>query len=580
MIRRSIVPLIAAAISLGIMLALFGLKIANPHDVSWIYEDAITAQFGWTQYRDDPAHLFPLISDRYSYPLTMPMAMFDNFPFIALIAKLCAPLLPAQFQYFGPFFLIGVVFQVLFAWLLIGEATRGRTGVAYQVSLLLGTLFLSVTPILIARFFMAHMSISQHWPLLASLWLYARSNRVDFKNTIRNYTILGFIVGSMNPYLTAMVMIIYLTFFIKLMIERSLSVKRFVALILPPAISMIAFTIWGFFNPLGSGLIGGDGYGFYSANLNSPINPISDYVGSSFVSQQQNWSIGQNEGYGYLGLGAILLVITSIPFARIKRESGDSLFPPLAITIFAAYLLALSSTISFGIYSFQIPLPEKILGILNIFRSSGRFIWIVEYSVLFISIVALIRLLRPHHAPWALTLFAMIQIADLAGPLADLRQRFIVKGEFARSDRFSDPAYVALGKNHDTLTVMPPWQCRFWNSSYKDYTWFGSIRLANLATDNHLRTNSFYSGRLPIKQAEYHCATYPASMGSRPTQQRTAYLLNRSTFLLRGSHVAATHYCDYADGMFICRGDRQKAGLSARAQAALAASNLIERKRP
>ena len=50
-----------AALAVALALAVFGLRIANPYDVSWIDVDTLTGQFGWEQYRRDPAHWFPIV---------------------------------------------------------------------------------------------------------------------------------------------------------------------------------------------------------------------------------------------------------------------------------------------------------------------------------------------------------------------------------------------------------------------------------------------------------------------------------------------------------------------------------------
>ena len=565
--QSSLAVLVAAAISVGLALAIFGLRIANPHDVSWMTLDTVTAQFGWEQYRFDREHYFPIVSDRFSYPLTMPVAMFDNLPLIALFVKLVAPITPSPIQYFGPVFLIGIALQALFAWLLLSEATRGRSGAAYRISLFIGTLFFTTAPILLVRFYLNHMSLAQQWPLLASLWLYARSNRAGLRKSLRGFSILEFAASSINPYVMVMTLMIYSGFILKSVMDKSIDLKNIAYCVIPLIIGALGLIVSGFINPLGGSLIAGEGYGFFSANLYSPVNPMAHYLGSAFLPELKTATAGQYEGYGYLGLGGIFLLSGSLVFARIKGDDGEGLFPPLLVVVFIAYLLALSARFTFGRYSFDVGLPHKVFDILSIFRSSGRFIWVVEYCLLFIGIASLIRLAKPGHAAMLLALAAIVQLADLAGPLAVMHQRF---ARIDGSDRFTDAAYLGLGQGHDTLVVIPAWQCQLWNAPEHDYPWPIFMQFSNLATDNHLRTNSFYAGRTPAAQARYHCVDFPAALERAPADRHTAYLLSGNMFRLLGAHIAATHFCDFAEDMFLCRSDRNKTGLSERAQHAAA----------
>jgi hypothetical protein len=564
---------VAAATSVGLALAIFGLRIADPHDVSWMTLDTVTAQFGWEQYRRDSAHFFPIISDRYSWPLTMPLAMFDPIPLISLLVKLVVPIGPSQIQYFGPVFLIGIVLQAGFAWLLLHEATRarleGQSGAAYGISLFLGTLFFTTAPILLVRFYLNHMSLTQQWPLIASLWLYARSNRVKLRQTLRDYSILEFFTASINPYVMVMTLMIFSAFILKSLMDKSIGWRNILYCLIPVMIGVIALVTSGFMNPFGTSLIDGVGYGSFSANLNSPFNPMAQQLGSAFLPELKTAAFGQYEGYGYLGLGAILLLGCSLFYARFKGDNGEGRFPPLLVIVFIAYLLALSAHFSFGRYSFDVDLPAKVLDILIIFRSSGRFIWVVEYSLLFIGIASLIRLAKPQHAAVILSLAAIVQVADLAGPLVIMHQRF---ARISGADRFRDPVFRGLGGWHNTLVVLPAQQCQPGFSQPHDYSHEIFMKFSTLALDNHLRTNTFYAGRTPLNQAQYHCTDFPAAFEHSPAQSHTAYLLSKRSFQHLGAHISGSHYCDFAEDMFICRGDRGKSGLSERAQAASTAN--------
>jgi hypothetical protein len=120
--------------------------------------------------------------------------------------------------------------------------------------------------------------------------------------------------------------------------------------------------------------------------------------------------------------------------------------------------------------------------------------------------------------------------------------------------------------------VLPAWQCQSWVTPQHDYPNEIFMKFSALAIDNHLRTNTFYAGRTPLNQAKYHCTDFPATFEHSPAYRHTAYLLSKRSFQHFGAHISGSHYCDFAEDMFICRGDRGKSGLSERAQAASTAN--------
>ncbi len=558
-------PALAVVISLAVALAIFGFRIADPRDVSWITGDVVTAQFGWEQYRTDAKHWFPFVADRASFPLTMPIAMFDILPTFAFLVKLFTWSSQAQVQYFGPAFLIGVVLQALFAWLLLAEATRGKAGAAHRISLLIGTLFFATAPILLVRFYFTHMSLSLQWPLIASLWLYVRGPRAGFSRSIRDYSLLGLVAAAINPYIMAMTLLIYGAYVLRHMQAARFALKNIVIYLIPALFSVFSLLISGFIDPFIGPVFPGEGYGIYSANLFSPFDPMSYYLGSSFLPDQKLATGGQYEGFGYFGLGAILLIAAGVLLAVKNIRRSDGLLSPLVVVILIAWLMALSARITFGAYSIEISLPAQIISVLEVFRSSGRFIWVVNYGLLLIAVSAVILWLKPRHALAVLGLAALVQIADLAAPLAAMHGRF---ARLNGSAQFTDTAFRGLGKAHDTLIVLPAWQCRLWTPPQNDYPNLHFIQISNLVMEGHLRTNSFYAGRTAVAQAKYHCVTALDALPRQPADRRSAYLLSPRKFNEYGAHIAATHFCDFAEDMFLCRADRGKAGMSQRAKVA------------
>lgn len=560
------VPLVML-LAIALALAVFGLRIADPHNISWMHDDTVTGQFAWEMYRSDPEHYFPITTNRYSWPLTMPMAMFDNMPAVAMLMKLLVPAAVSPFQFVGPLFLIGIALQVLFGWLALREATRTKTGVYYRAALALGALFIATTPALLVRFHISHMVLTQQWLLLAALWLYVRSVRVGPGCTFRDYTLLLFVAASFNAYIMVMVLMFYCGFLLKLAVERDLTWKRAALMPVPFAAGAAAMLVWGFIDFSGGKLLAGDGYQVFSANLYTLFDPRSDWFGSALLPDMPIATGGQYEGFGYLGLGGLLLVAGGVTFTRRRGDNGEGLFPPLALVIFGAFMLALSTRFTFGPYSVFLPLPGALENVLAIFRSSGRFIWVVIYTLLFVAVAGLIRGLPERRAALLITLAALVQVADLTAPLMTMHDR---AAKIQKPHRFEDSAYANLGRAHDRLIVLRPWQCQRWETGEWEYPLNHFQKFSWAAMDNKLPINSFYAGRTQEKQMIFHCETLPKGVLHKPAEPRTAYLISPKSFQRVGAHISASHFCDYAEDMFICRGDEGKAGLSARARTATA----------
>ena len=566
-----VVPVAAAIVSVLIVLAIFGPIIANPQELGWLQGDEITNQYGWHQYRADASHLFPIVTDRGSYPLPMAVANFGTIPFIDLLLKLLSPILPAKLQYLGPVFVIGVALQAILGWAVLREATVDGRGAAYELSLFLGAVLFGTAPVMIVRFYYMHISLAMQWPILLSLLIYLRSYRVTYWRTIRDFSAVTAISAAIMPYTMMMVLLVYGAYIIKSIFDRSLDWPKYILMAIPLQCGLAVLLASGFLEVGGLGTFPAGGFGLFSSNFFSMIDPIYANFSSQFIPDLHVVGPGQYEGFGYVGVGVLFLFLVSalVSIANRRKPTVGSAgkFWPLIAVALVSFLWAMSNVMAFGTYVIEVPLPSVLMGFLQNFRSSGRFIAVVIYLLMFISISTLILKLKPKNAALVIIISAILQLVDLTSPFLQMHQRFSSRSQSKDwTERFTDPAYQSLGRYHDTLIILPPWQCREWHLPRPDYSPPNFIRFENLAMDENLRTNSFYGGRLPVIQGLYHCEVFLRKLQAQPADKRTAYILTSRTFALYGQHIAATHSCDFADGMFICRGDRMMPGLSDRAR--------------
>ena len=96
---------------------------------------------------------------------------------------------------------------------------------------------------------------------------------------------------------------------------------------------------------------------------------------------------GEHEGFNYLGLGIILIFLTSFAyflknFSNYKKKENNII---IFIGIFL-FILAISNNIHFGkfnIISFE--LNKFIYGLLGMIRASGRLFWPIYYVIIIFS---------------------------------------------------------------------------------------------------------------------------------------------------------------------------------------------------
>jgi hypothetical protein len=123
------------------------------------------------------------------------------------------------------------------------------------------------------------------------------------------------------------------------------------------------------------------GFGIYSSNLNSFFNPLTTNA-SQFINPLFTPS-DKFEGFGYLGLGILILTIPLF-FQRNYniKQFFDKKYFYLNFSVFLLFLFSLLPIIKFFDFTiFAIKFPEFILNIFGTFRSNGRYIWPMCYLI-------------------------------------------------------------------------------------------------------------------------------------------------------------------------------------------------------
>lgn len=411
---------LALLFGLAAFLLVVGPAPLDPTNIAWLSEsDAATNYLGWAFYRAAPWSWPPAANPAYGLDIAGSVMMADANPLLAMPFKLLSSLLPTPFQYFGLWLLACFLLQATF-----GHAIAARFSGYVEQRLAVTALFLFAPCFLIriATPAMFHMTLCGQWQILAALWLYLSP---DLPRRAVKWTTLLTLSVLTHPYLLAAVALIWLADLFRLLLARARPTSRgliesAMALFAMVAAAKLSGVFW-LARPanavaqtatgrLGLRSYGEWGFGYYKANLLSPFDP-------------ENWSWllpdlpsnpGEIEGFAFLGLGVLLLLATAIPLARQawleSRNAREHV--PLVLVLAGLMLFAVTPNVAVGTHVLHVPWPAPLLGIGNLFRSSGRFVWPLVYCAMAVICWTVARGLGRRAGSALLLVAALLQIAD------------------------------------------------------------------------------------------------------------------------------------------------------------------------
>jgi hypothetical protein len=154
-------PLGAALMGLVTFLALYGPAALDPTRIRWLLRDDFSQHLlGWFFFRNTPLGLPLGAIPGYVHPLGTTLGYTDSIPWAGLLLRPLSGLLPADFQYIGPWLCLCLMLQgAVAAWV------ARRLGATTALQWLTGAL-LVLSPALLARMEMEHEALCAHWALV------------------------------------------------------------------------------------------------------------------------------------------------------------------------------------------------------------------------------------------------------------------------------------------------------------------------------------------------------------------------------------------------------------------------------
>jgi len=436
-----VLPLVLGVIAFFVIV---GPKVLNPTNIAWLEAgDPATHYLGWLFYRNSEWE-FPIgLNSSYGLELANSILYSDSNPLLAFLFKPFSFLLPDNFQYFGIWLLLCFIFQAWFGSKLVGLTTDSN------LLRFLGAGLIVFAPPMLWRLH-GHLSLVGHFFLVAALYLAFKANLK------RRELTWGFLIAAtalVHAYLLALVLAIWIADLSGRVIKKQVPVRssifEFVVLTL-----LVGLVCWqtGYFS-VGVGTISG-GFGFYRMNILS----IVDSSGWSYILRDFPQAAGDYEGFNYLGLGIIFLLILSLPClfsGKIVRIGAIAEYWHLVLLFIALSLFAASNTFAIGSVEFKYHLPNLFLELANIFRCSGRFFWPVFYTIIYLSIFFIIKSFDRRTAAVVLGLALIVQVVDTSAGWLSIRKKLMVQPSSAWSSPLVNPFWGDASKKYKKVRYIP-----------------------------------------------------------------------------------------------------------------------------
>ena len=479
----SLIPILMGA---SAFIAVVGFGILNPRNVSWLLADFdMTLEYlGWAFYRYGP-WTFPIgLNPDFGLDISSSIIYSNSLPLFAMVFKPFSELLGEPFQFWGLWILLCFVLQAWMAWQLLGLITKDILIKSFATGLLL------FSPPMFSQIGF-HNSTVGHFPILAALYLILRPTQ---EKRVLWWSILLPCTLMIHPYTFAMLVALWLADLLdKLAIQKQLNIWQ-VLIEMVCAFTVTILIAWqaGYFMNVSPGETG---FGMYRMNLLALFDSSGfDAANWSFLYSLP-WVRGNNnyEGFVYLGLGLIAVLLISLPMMAKRREKLVKLLRGhifIFLCLICLTLFALSNNIGIGSWTFSIPLTPKLFSIASILRASARMFWPVFYVIAIAGIYFLIRGYSKKIATTVLGIALAIQIVDTSSAWLEIKNKISHPGAQPVSS-LSDPFWADAAKHYKKVVRVPVWnEQAIWE------------KFANYAAQNQLGTNSVFMGRVDQQKIE------------------------------------------------------------------------------
>ena len=516
----------------------------NPRGIvghSWA--DISNGVSGYTYFQRDSWQLPLFHVSKLGAPTGTNITFTDGVPWVSLAGRLAFQAIGVPVNLLGVWTAFCFVASAMTLTALV--ATLGQRNVAAAAMASVTGLCM---PALLARW--GHMSLMAQFEIPLALIFYLRNNRSD--KAWRLFLLaaaLTWLALWTFPYLFIMVSAIVFVTIAQAVGNRTLKVTH--AALLLAGLAMIAGAVVALSGHLEShGGLGAEGVGVYSMNLLSPFVPQRSGVFPELRDIMADATGGQYEGFSYLGLGVVMLLLMTLPWQVGKLREGVRHQDWMGGLLLCFTLFALSNIVYLGgLRLVDIPLPGPVLHAAAMFRSTGRFFWPVMWSMAALAIAAPIPFYGRYGA-LLLCLAIPLQWIDSQ----PLRQALAMSTRAPTKPHIDLAAWQSEIARHNSVRVLPQYACLKrtigWNAEL-------AVQLQLLAALANRPINTVYAARFT--------ADCPADQRIDGTPQagrrQLSVFLDEFAGFARMRQLADTSsVCRAGPGIVVCSDDPKEAG--------------------
>ena len=530
---------LGAIVGTVVFFLIYGVWVGVPTNVTWLHHsmdlegiaDLTQHELGWEMYRRSP-WTFPYGLFFGLSPEPLSIVYTDSIPLLAVLFKLLSPVLPADFQYMGLFELLTYILMGGFGALIAAKYShddKSSVRIGYITDGCAAILMVT-SPVLTKRVFY-HTALSAHFLILAAILIVIYKNRLGREMQRLLLALLVVLCVDINVYYIPMVMGIYMC---RVLYDLLQSRDGVFGDILTVIFSGILALAEGYFLGMFSGSVSSSAENMENVSYNLPglINPRNDmlihlkdmplYDYQSHESYSRFWdgfpvyTPWQSEGFSYLGCGVLILAIpVLIGVLRRIRVSGSvdksskALFISLALFGAVFLLLAMGPVGTAGTMRlYRIPWPNSIYRLLSVFRTAGRFIWVVCFGIIALLIIWIARYGR-RSMLWVLVLCTIIQAADISPSLVKKHEIYAPVGpEDAYINELSDTeVFSYLGQQCDEIIFVNPTAAirmrPYWSVVFEEYALEHgmSMNAAYCSRDTTPAADAYSDANLALRQS-------------------------------------------------------------------------------
>jgi hypothetical protein len=510
-----LLPLLVGGLS---FLIIAGPQFLDPRNVAWLVGgDPLQHYLGWAFFRNGP-WTFPLgLNPLYGMGFSNSIVFTDSIPLLAIPFKAISSFLPEPFQYFGIWVLLCFVLQAIFAYRLIGLFCNN---VALQS---LGSIFFIFSPTLIFRLNL-HESLMGHFLILAALYLNLKQTKLFTKPSLDFWQSSAWILllsaaVLVHFYLAVMILGLWLAdlssrlFSKKIITYKELGIESILTVV------VVSFVAWqaGYFAIEGaSGAT--RGFGDFRTNLLALFNSRGWSYWLRPIPLRDSVEAATGEGFQYLGAGSLLLLMSAFYAVVTRRFHAIQMIKLvwkeycfLIIVVIAFALLSFSNRVGLGPWNFTIPLPDILLNIFSIIRSSSRLFWPMYYVIILLIIFVIMRSYQLKSTLYIFTIAALIQVIDTSAGWLPIREKVAVAASSKYNSTLQNPIWQMFAKKYQIIAA---------NNGNENWGPFGM-----LASANQMSTNITYLARVDFKKMIQSFASVNRQLHEGSLDLDTLYVL-------------------------------------------------------